>query len=182
MQAVFLELFENGNFVELGLRIKNEFDKIDNKKIPKKAKFNEKREIVKRIHDAWNPYEKSEEFFNLSDWEIDKLSFAVAIDAVSRGLTTTQIRKILNMSTKIYRDSKKSSDISDIYGDVVKLNYTLAYTLGRQDKDKKEIEPLARVLGETLPKLKELEPKHYEKVHSFLQAVVAYHKLLGGRD
>ena len=179
MQPDFLKLFENGNFVELGLRIKNEFDRIDKEKMPKKAKFNKKNEIVKNIHGSWNPYEKSEEFFNLRDWEIDKLSFAVAVDTVSRGLTTSQIRKILNMSTKIYRDSKKGSDV---YSNIVKLNYILAYTLGRQDKNKKEIEPIARVFGEVLPKFKKLEAKDYEKVHNFLQAVVAYHKLLGGRD
>ena len=156
----FVRLFENGDFVSFG----KEF----------KKKGVNRYEVANEIYSAFDPQKKSENFFELDEWEINKLAFAVAVKSVVKGLTTSQIRKILNMSAKIYRDSKKKKDVS---GDIVKLNYTLAYTLGRQKR--KELEPVAEVLSKVLPRLKD---ENYEKVHDFLQAVVAYHKLLGGRD
>ncbi len=156
----FVRLFENGDFVSFG----KEF----------KKKGVNRYEVSNEIYSAFDPQKKSENFFELDEWEINKLAFAVAVKSVVKGLTTSQIRKILNMSAKIYRGSKKKKDVS---GDIVKLNYTLAYTLGRQKR--KELEPVAEVLSKVLPRLKD---EDYEKVHDFLQAVVAYHKLLGGRD
>ena len=161
--ADFVELFERGDFVSFA----NKF----------REKGIDRHEVAKRIYSFFNPSEKSEEFFKMDEWERNKLAFAVAAKSVAKGLTTSQIRKILNMSAKIYRDSKKKKDVKDVSGDIVKLNYTLAYTLGRQKR--KELEPVAEVLSKVLPRLKD---ENYEKVHDFLQAVVAYHKLLGGRD
>ena len=159
----FVELFEEGDFVSFA----NKFGE----------RGTNKHEVAKGIYDNFNPLEKSEKFLELDEWERNKLAFAVAVKSVAKGLATSQIRKILNMSAKIYRDLKKKEDISN---DVVKLTYTLAYTLGRQRR--KELEPIAEVLSKVLPKLKTTEIGNYEKVHDFLQAVVAYHKLLGGRD
>ena len=158
----FVELFEKGDFVEFGKEFMGEKNK---------------NAIADKIYRVFNPTEKSVNFFDLDDWERSKLAFAVAVKSVAKGLATSQIRKILNMSIKIYRGLKKKEDVSN---DIVKLNYTLAYTLGRQGR-RREIEPVAEVLSKVLPKLK-AEKEDYEKVHDFLQAVVAYHKLLGGRD
>ena len=82
------------------------------------------------------------------------------------------------MSSAIYRKTRAKTQKSDqsIMREISKLNYTLAYTLGRHN----ELEPLAKVLSKAISKLS--NEKDYEKVHDFLQAVVAYHKLLGGRD
>jgi len=159
----FVELFEMGDFVSFA------------------SKFGERginrHKVAEEIYSIFNPSEKSEKFFELDEWERNKFAFVVAVKSVAKGLATSQIRKILSMSAKIYRDFKKKQDISK---DVVRLNYTLAYTLGRQRR--KEIEPVAEVLSRVLPKLKNGGENNYEKVHDFLQAVVAYHKLLGGRD
>jgi len=160
----FVELFEKGDFISFA----NKFGERGTNKL----------EVAKRIYSNFNPSEKSGRFFELDEWERNKLAFAVAVRSVAKGLATSQIRKILSMSAKIYRDFKKRQDISK---DIVRLNYTLAYTLGRQGR-RKEIEPVAEVLSRVLPKLKNGGEYNYEKVHDFLQAVVAYHKLLGGRD
>lgn len=176
--ANFVELFEKGDFVELGLRIGKEFGKIDDDKtITKKKKYKAKYDsVIKKLYEKWNPFERSEDFFGLNDWDLNKLSFAIATDSVARGLKTSQIRRILNMSTAIYRKSKEQKGGQNISRDITKLSYTLAYSLGRHG----ELEPLARVLNKALSKLN--DEKDYEKIHDFLQAVVAYHKLLGGRD
>ncbi len=168
----FLELFEKEDLVELGLKIKEEFDKIDkDKSIKKKDKAKEKyHRIVKSFYDSWKPQEKAKIFFELDDWDLNKLSFIVAAHSVAEGLATSQIRKVLNMSNRIYRKSKEGKNI---LSDVTKLNYILAYSVGRH----REVQPIAEVLSKVLPKTSD---ENYEKVHSFLQAVVAYHKLLGG--
>lgn len=160
----FVELFERGDFVSFARK----FEELEIRK-----RYN----VAEEIYSNFNPSEKSEKFFELDEWERNKFAFVVAVKSVAKGLATSQIRKILSMSAKIYRDFKKKQDISK---DVVRLNYTLAYTLGRQRR--KEIEPVAEVLSRVLPKLKNGGENNYEKVHDFLQAVVAYHKLLGGRD
>ncbi|MCD6492919.1 MAG: hypothetical protein J7K36_03840 [Archaeoglobaceae archaeon] len=47
----------------------------------------------------------------------------------------------------------------------MRLNYTLAYTLGRQRR--KEIEPVAEVLSRVLPKLKMVERITMKKFTTF---------------
>ncbi len=157
----FLELFEKEDFVEFGRNYQE-------------LNWNKKQEIADQIYGKYEPAKKSEKFFELDDWDVNKLAFAVAVKAVSKGLTMSQIRKILSMSNNLYRKARRKTDISS---DIVKLSYILAYTMGRQRRG--EIEPVAEVLSKVLPKANR---ENYEKVHSFLQAVVAYHKLLGGRD
>jgi len=174
----FVELFEKGDFVELGLEIYREFKKIDkDKSIRRNQKYNAKyTTIIKKLTEKFDPFKESENFFGLDDRDMNKLSFIVATDSAARGLKTSQLRRILNMSTAIYRKTRAKTQKSDqsIIREITKLNYTLAYTLGRH----KELEPLAKVLGKAISKLS--NEKDYEKVHDFLQAVVAYHKLLGG--
>ena len=172
----FVDLFEKGDFVQLGLDVEKKFKEIDNnKKIPRNKKYESKcREVIEKFYNRFDPIRESENFFDLDAWDLNKLSFVVAVDFVARGLKMSQVRKILNISIAIYRKSKEKDE--DVLKEIGKLNYTLAYTLGRH----KEIEPLAKVLGKVLPKIDSKEK--YEKVHEFLQAVVAYHKLLGGRD
>lgn len=171
-----LELFEKGDFVELGLKIKQEFDRIErDKAIDKKNKPKAKYEkVVKGFYDSWKPQEKAERFFELNEWDLNKLSFIVAVHSVAEGLATSQIRKVLNMSNQIYRRCK-SREQRDILSDLAKLSYILAYSVGRH----REVKPVAEVLSKILPKT---NGENYEKVHSFLQAVLAYHKLLGGGD
>ena len=157
----FLELFEKGDFVEFGRNYQE-------------LNWNKKQEIADQIYSKYEPAKKSEKFFELDEWDVNKLAFAVAVKAVSKGLTMSQIRKILSMSNNLYRKARRKTDISS---DIVKLSYILAYTMSRQRRG--EIEPVAEVLSKALPKANR---ENYEKVHTFLQAVVAYHKLLGGRD
>ncbi|RLI77785.1 type III-A CRISPR-associated protein Csm2 [Archaeoglobales archaeon] len=172
----FVELFEKGDFVELGLEIYNEFKRIDkDKRIPRNKKYETKyNTVIKKLTEKYDPVRKSEDFFKLNDWDINKLSFIIATDSVARSLKTSQIRRILNMSTAIYRKIKEQKSGQSVTREITKLSYTLAYTLGRH----KELEPLARVLNKAVSKLN--DEKDYVKVHDFLQAVVAYHKLLGG--
>ena len=52
----------------------------------------------------------------------------------------------------------------------------MAYAAARH---KNEILPVAEVVDKIIPKL---DAKSYERFHDFLQALVAYHRFLGGRE
>ena len=148
---------EQEYFVEFGKKFKDERRKHD---------------IANDLYKTFNPEKKAKMFFELSPSEVNKLALVVAAKAVASNLKMSQIRKILNMSTNIQRKARNGKDIS---ADVAKLRYIIAYAAARH----REILPVAEVLDKIIPKL---DGKNYEKFHELLQAVVAYHKLLGGKD
>lgn len=154
-----VDLIDKEDFVEFGKR----FEKLDPKR---------KKDTANEIYRRFNPVEKSEKFFD-PESDVNKLALIVATKATASKLKTTQIRKILNMSNNIYRKTKRKEDIS---ADVAKLRYILAYAAARH---KNEILPIAEVVDKIIPKL---NTENYEKFHDFLQALVAYHRFLGGRE
>lgn len=190
------EMLEKGRFVELGQRIEKLEQEIKELKqrvkslrrdkrhneaneIEKKVKEleNELEEIKKFINEAFEVFkEKAEQFLDLSPEEQLKMAFILAAKTtVIEGMRTTQIRKILNMSNGIFRGIK-TRRLKDISPDIAKMRYILAYTASRH---KNQIMPILEVSDKILPKL---TVENYEVFHEFLQAIVAYHKFLGGRD
>ena len=159
MSSDLVELVEQEHFVEFG------------KKFERLNRW-EKKSVVEEVDKKFKPVEEAEKFFELGPSDVNKLALVVAANAVASGLKTSQIRKILNMSGNIYRKARNKKDVS---ADIAKLRYVLAYVAARH----REILPVAEVLDRIIPKL---DGENYEKFHDFLQAIVAYHKLLGGRD
>jgi len=162
------ELLDEGKLVELG----QEIDKLN--------RSGRSREVVDFINKTFEEFKgKAEQFLDLSPDERLKMAFILAAKAtVVEGMKTTQIRKILSMSNGIYRGIK-TKKLGDISSDIAKMRYVLAYTASRHKGRKDPITPILEVSDKILRKLDE---KSYEKFHEFLQAIVAYHVFLGGRD
>jgi len=158
------ELWNDGKLVELGQMI----ERIRSKRYRDVAEFiNRKFEEFKG---------KAEQFLNLSPDERLRMAFILAAKTtVVEGMKTTQIRKILSMSNGISRRIK-TKKIEDISPEIAKMRYILAYTASRH---RNQIMPILEVSDKILPKL---SVENYETFHEFLQAIVAYHKFLGGRD
>lgn len=151
-----VELVEKGELLEFGRRFKEERDK---------------RRIANELRKKFNPVGKVEKFSKMEDDERIKLAAIVAAIALSEGLRTSQIRKILNMSRGISFKAGKE----DISADVARLRYTLAYICARH----LGAQIIAEVADKILPRL---PADKYGAFHEFLQAVVAYHRFMGGRD
>jgi len=190
------EMLEKGKFVEIGQKIEELEQKIKESKqrvknlrrnrkhneaseIEKEVKELEKEleEIKKFINDAFKEFKgKAEQFLDLTPEERLKMAFVLAAKTtVVEGMKTTQIRKILSMSNGIFRGIK-TRRLRDISPEIAKMRYILAYTASRH---RNQITPILEVSDKILPKL---TVENYETFHEFLQAIVAYHKFLGGRD
>lgn len=162
------ELLDEGKLVELGQEIV-------------KLGGGKNDDVKNFINEKFKEFKgKAEQFLDLTPDERLKMAFILAAKTtVVEGMRTTQIRKILNMSNSIYRGIKMRK-LEDISSDIAKMRYVLAYTAARhKDRKKDPITPILEVSDKILQKLDE---KSYEKFHEFLQAIVAYHIFLGGRD
>ena len=141
----------------------------------------ENKEFRRNIWQMYNRYSAlSKKFFDLNPDELNRLAFVVSAACVSRGLAMSQIRKILNLINSIKRNIDKSRDKDreyDISKDRMKLKYMLAYiTASHQGK----IEPFMLIVSDdVIPKL---TPDNFPHFYDFVQAMVAYHKFLGGKD
>jgi len=150
-------LIERNELIEFGKEYKNERNK---------------REIRNEVYRKLRPLDIAQRFLELKPDEINKLALIVAAIGIADGLKTTQIRKILSISRRIYLNVKQNKDIS---ADIAKLRYIMAYISSRHEG--------ARIIAEVADKIiSKLNAKNYENFHDFLQAVVAYHKFMGGKD
>ena len=154
-----VEMIEKDDFLEFAQKFE-ELDRDDKKSLKEKLD-------LKAISGM------ARDFESLEPDEVNKLAFEIAIVSVVEGLKTSQIRKILNMSRATYVKAKQKKD--DISVDKMRMKYILAYTSSRH----KGAHLIAKVADKIIPGL---NPENYERFHDFLQAVVAYHKLLGGKD
>jgi len=158
------DLLNKGKLVELGELIK---------------RGSRDRDVVNFLNKKYEDFKKiAERFTELSPDEWLKMAFILAAKTtIVEDLRTTQIRKILSMSNMIYRKIRRKQE--DISADIAKMRYVLAYTASRHRGRKDPITPILEVSDKILPKL---DSSNYETFHEFLQAIVAYHKFLGGRD
>lgn len=177
------DLLEKGEFVEVERVITDIKQKIN--ELRRNKRFNEAEKIEKQLKDLIdeafkNIKEKSEQFLELSPEERLKMAFILAVKTtVVENMKTTQIRKILSMSNRISREIKRGK-LRDISSETAKMRYILAYTASRHKTKKSDpVTPILEVSDKILPKL---TTENYEIFHEFLQAIVAYHKFLGGGD
>ena len=92
----------------------------------------------------------------------------IAVDGVS----TTKIRKFLDKFNEIKEKGEKFS-----VNDVAKLKIYLAYAVGRENK----LKEFGKVMEMLLNKVN-ADYKNFKIVSQYLEGIVAYHKLAGGKD
>jgi len=129
---------------------------------------------------------KAKEFPKWSNKDIITNAAIVAAYAVAKDLRTTQIRKIIEMAkdlhTSIRMHNPGEGDIrSRISSEALRMNMLMAYYAGKN----RSVLPLQEVLEPILGWLSEEEnatPENFEKVYTFFEAIVAYHRYFGGKD
>ena len=126
-----------------------------------------------------NEYFKiSDEITKFWDWNEEMRvynSFVIAayLEKKKR-LKTAQIRKFLDKFKAIQNRYKLNK--SDFNPDkIIQLRPLLAYAAGR---NKNQVLPLVKVLDPLIPNIKNYS--NFEKFFKFLEAIVAFHKFLGG--
>ncbi len=97
-------------------------------------------------------------------------------------LTTSKIRNILAMVSELYNDAQRlrAETLSeDLVGRVQYLKMRVAYEAGRDDVVRDFVE-MAQLLGE-IDRVGRKKERLILFCH-YMEALVAYHKFLGGRD
>ncbi len=97
-------------------------------------------------------------------------------------LTTSKIRSILAMVSELYNDAQRlrAENLSeDLVGRVQYLKMRVAYEAGRDDVVRDFVE-MAQLLGE-IDRVGRKKERLILFCH-YMEALVAYHKFLGGRD
>ncbi len=97
-------------------------------------------------------------------------------------LTTSKIRSILAMVSELYNDTQRlrAETLSDeLIGRVQYLKMRVAYEAGRDDVVRDFVE-MAQLLGE-IDRVGRKKERLILFCH-YMEALVAYHKFLGGRD
>ena len=137
----------------------------------------------KDIEPYFNPVvENAKNFKNWEPEEIMANAITVAAYLVVQDLRTNQVRKILEMARNLELKIKK--EYKDINEDIMRIRYLLAYTVGKATgQSRHSLEAFYKVLDPMLEALME-EPtkRNFGRFFDFLQAVVAYHRLFGGRE
>jgi len=130
--------------------------------------------------------EKAKEFPKWSNKDIITNAAIVAAYAVAKDLRTTQIRKIIemakNLHTAIRMHNPSEEDLrSRISSEALRMNMLMAYYAGKN----RSVLPIQEVLEPILSWLSEEEnatPENFEKVYTFFEAIVAYHRYFGGKE
>ncbi|WP_187287167.1 type III-A CRISPR-associated protein Csm2 [Thermococcus cleftensis] len=128
-----------------------------------------------------------ERFFEATPRE--RLDWAIVVAAYLRvlNLKTNQVRKVLDLSRDIYFDFEFRGDHSSeerIQSKLMRMRFLLAYSVGKADRrDVKALEALHKALDPILLKVSASPTReNFEAVYDFIQAVIAYHRFLGGRE
>ena len=110
-----------------------------------------------------------------------KLALVVAAKTLTydKPLATSQVRKFLMLVGNVYRNLKtiKEKEKSKLLLESLpKIRYIMAYTASRHQSAM----PIAEVVDAIISDAK--DEKKFETFYEFLQAVVAYHRFLGGGE
>lgn len=130
--------------------------------------------------------EKAKEFPKWSNKDIITNAAIVAAYAVAKDLRTTQIRKIIEMaknlhtSTRMY-NSREEDIRSRISSEALRMNMLMAYYAGKNRSVLSLQEVLEPILS-WLSKEENATPENFEKVYTFFEAIVAYHRYFGGKE
>ncbi len=156
------EAIESGNFSKAGEIFRNMLSSRDK---------NVRSNLLKEVDILFSSMK--EDINNFFEWDPKRMlknAFILAAKTVTSKLKTTQIRKILSLSKSIAMKKEEN-----ILPEIAKMRYLLAYSASRH----REVVPLMEVFD---PILNQTDKENFEKVYEFLQAVVAYHRFLGGRE
>jgi len=95
------------------------------------------------------------------------------------GLKTSQIRKFLDGVNRIKVEGhlKGTEEGSFFRGQCQLLRPQLAYAAARQ---RETVEPLQKMLEPCLKKV--ASKKDFDRLHQFVEALIAYHRYYGGKD
>lgn len=85
------------------------------------------------------------------------------------GMTTSQVRHL-------FQEVQKIAAADDFLYEVSRLRYKFAYTAGRH----REVKPLQQVAEEALKNISNKD--QLRRFRDFFEAVVAYHRFLGGKE
>lgn len=91
------------------------------------------------------------------------------------GVTSTQLRRVITGFHRL-QETCKNSELSE--ADISKLRLNLAYATARNNK----IAKLSGVLDAMLSKVQTEGKDDFDRVVTFMEGVIAYHKLAGGGD
>ena len=91
------------------------------------------------------------------------------------GVTSTQLRRVITGFHRL-QESYKNSELSE--AEISKLRLNLAYATARNYK----ITKLSGVLDAMLSKVQTECKDDFDRVVTFMEGVIAYHKLAGGGD
>lgn len=106
-------------------------------------------------------------------------------ELVSRQLKTNQIRKFLDAVKRLKSnlDKNEKRDFNVIKDDLIFLQPKLAYAAARQQKNNRDLGPVApfkQVLDTAIKEVK--TTKDFDKFVQLVEATIAYHKAAGGLD
>lgn len=106
-------------------------------------------------------------------------------ELVSRQLKTNQIRKVLDAVKRLKSnlDKNENRDFNVIKDDLVFLKPQLAYAAARQQRNNRDLGPVApfkQVLDAAIKEVK--TTKDFDKFVQLVEAIIAYHKAAGGQD
>ncbi|NJE02962.1 type III-A CRISPR-associated protein Csm2 [Thermococcus sp. MV11] len=127
-----------------------------------------------------------EKFFEVTPRE--RLDWAIVVAAYLRvlNLKTNQVRKVLDLSRDIYFEFRGDHSSEErIQSKLMRMRFLLAYSVGKADKkdDIKALGALHKALDPILLKVSASPTReNFEAVYDFIQAVIAYHRFLGGRE
>jgi len=131
----------------------------------------------------------TEKFFSTTPQERLDWAIILAFYLKSFDLKTNQVRKILDLAREINIEFKGDHfDEERLRSKLMRMRFILAYSVGKEDsrsasKSKKALETLYLVLDPLLLEVAEsLEGKKFGQVYDFIQAVIAYHRFLGGSE
>ncbi len=91
------------------------------------------------------------------------------------GVTSTQLRRVITGFHRL-QETCKNSELSE--AEVSKLRLNLAYATARNNR----IAKLSGVLDVMLSKVQTDGREDFDRVVTFMEGVIAYHKLAGGGD
>ena len=150
----------------------------EERKKAEKAK-REKKEIRNVVSEHFRQIEeefkeRADEFFSISEEKRQKKALIISLHLVLNGLKTNQIRRFLSVLQEIRAKQRKGASADELNASILRIRPVLIYAARN-----KQVEPLLRIVDRILPFLND---KNFEDFYYFVQAIVAYHKFLGGGD
>ena len=106
-------------------------------------------------------------------------------ELVKRQLKTNQIRKFLDAVKRLKSnlDKTETRDFNVIKDDLVFLQPQLAYAAARQQKNNKDLGPVAPFKQVLEAAIKQVNTtKDFDKFVQLIESIIAYHKAAGGQD